>query len=134
MIIPLLLIILAAFQAALRSSVLPLTLIYAAFFSFALLATKLDFTHSLLINSIFCLFLAQYCAKKYDSVLSGGYIAVQFIAVVNYLCMGVAFAFFDKFYDSAITLYNSLNDTLIVFNFALLLGMSNGASGACGHN
>lgn len=129
MIIPSLLIILAVIQAAIRSACLPLTLVYAAFFLLASVATQLDFTHSLLINAIFCLFLAQFCAKKYDTLLSGVYVGVQFIAVLNYFCMAISFSFLTQFYTQAINLYNALNDILIILNVAVLVGMTNGGSG-----
>lgn len=128
MIIPSLLVILAVFQAAIRSSIFFLTLLHAAFFSFALYATYFDFTHSLLINSIFCLFLAQYCSKNYDTLLAGVYIGLQFIAVLNYFCMAVFYSFLTEFYTQAITLYNSLNDMLIILNIAVLVGMTDGGS------
>lgn len=102
---------------------------HAAFFSFATLATSLDFTHSLLINATFCLCLAQFCSKFYDSTLAGVYIGLQFIAILNYFCMAMAFTFLTKFYTQAITLYNSLNDVLIILDFAVLIGMTNGGSG-----
>lgn len=129
MIIPLLLIILAVFQAVIRSACLPLTLVYTAFFLLASVATQLDFTHSLLINAAFCLFLAQFCAKKYDTLLSGVYVGIQFIAVLNYFCMAIAFSFLTQFYTQAINLYNALNDILIILNIAALIGMTNGGSG-----
>ena len=129
MIVPLLLIILAVIQAAVRSKTFFLTLLYAAFFSFALYATDFDFTHSLLINAIFCLTLASFAAKYYDCLLSSVYVGLQFIAVLNYFCMAVAFGFLSEFYTQAINLYNALNDILIILNIAVLIGMTNGGSG-----
>ena len=117
---------LAILQAVLRTSEYFLALIYTAFFFFAYLATSLDFTHSLLINSIFCLFLARYTSVYIDTVLGGVFIALQFIAVMNYACMAVFYSFLTKFYTQAITLYTSLNDLLIILNIAVLIGMTNG--------
>lgn len=127
--VPQLLQVLAIFQAVLRSPKVFLTLIYTAFFFFAYLATNLDFTHSLLINSIFCLFLARYASKHIDTVLGGVFIAIQFIAVINYSCMALFYSFLTKFYTQAITLYNSLNDLLIILNIVVLIGMMNGGGG-----
>lgn len=127
-IIPLVLLCVALFQAAARSLCLPLTLLNAAFFSISIPVASLDFTHALLINSIFCLALAQFAAKRYDCMMSGFYIGLQFIAVVNYFMMLVFYSFLTEFYTQAITLYNSLNDVLIILNVAVLVGMTNGGS------
>lgn len=129
MIVPLLLIILAAIQAAVRSACLPLTLVHAAFFSLSIPAASLDFSHSLLINSAFCLFLAQFCSKKYECLLSGVYVGLQFMAALTYFCMAVAFLYLTEFYTPAINLYNALNDILIILNVAVLIGMTNGGGG-----
>lgn len=128
MIIPSLLIVLAGFQAAVRSKSFFLTLLYAAFFSLALKAVQLDFTHSLLINSIFCLTLAKFAVRYYDCPLSFVYVGLQFIAILNYFCMAVAFGFLSEFYTQAINLYNALNYILIILNVAVLAGMTNGGS------
>lgn len=120
--------VVAIFQAATRSIALPLTLVYTASFLFAYHATSLDFTHSLLVNSILCVFVARLASDWYDGLMIGVYIAVQFVAIINYSCAAVFYAFLTQFYTQAITLYNSLNDMLVFANIFLLIGMSHGGS------